>query len=72
MTEKQLQASSSTNEQYDKGKGKKIKKKVLPVPQRQTSEEDFSDAELVVPSNKFIKEDPNIQEQARQGQRKEN
>ena len=60
-TEKQLQASSSTNEQYDKGKGKKIKKTVLPVPQSQTSKDDSSIAELTLSSKKFIKEVPNIQ-----------
>ena len=62
-TEKQLQASTSATGEH--GKGKKIKKKVPAVPQSQTSEEDSSDAELVMPSRKFIREDPNIQQQVK-------
>ena len=63
-TEKQLQASNTANEQHDKGKGK-TKKKVPVVPQPQTSEEDSSDADLVMPSKKFNRQDPKIQEQVK-------
>ena len=62
-TEKQLQASTSTYQQQ--GKSTKVKRKVPAVPQPQTMEEDSSDAELVMPSRKFIKEDPNIQQQVK-------
>ena len=64
-TEKQLQTSIPSKEQSDKGKGKKIKKKVPPVSQPLTSDDDSSDADSVVPSKKFIKEDPSIQEQVK-------
>ena len=62
-TEKQLQASTSTYHQQ--GKGAKIKRKVPAVPEPQTTEEDSSDAELVMPSKKFIKEDPSIQQRVK-------
>ena len=63
MTEKQLQASTSAYQ--EQGKGAKIKRKVPAVPQPQTTEEDSSDAGLVMPSKKFIKEDPSIQQHVR-------
>ena len=62
-TEKQLKASTSAYQQD--GKSERTKKKVLAVPQPQTSEEDSSDAELLMPSKKFIKEDPKIQQQVK-------
>ena len=62
-TEKQLQASTSTYQQH--GKSTKVKRKVPAVPQPQTTEEDSSDVEMVMPSKKFIKEDPNIQQKVK-------
>ena len=62
-TEKQLKASTSAYQQN--GRSEKSQKKVPAVPQPQTSEEDSSDAELVMPSKKFIKEDPKIRQQVK-------
>ena len=60
-TEQQLRVTSAAA--YTHGKGKKIKKKVPAVPQPQSSDEDSSDTEMVVPSKKYIKQDPAIQQQ---------
>ena len=64
-TEKQLQSASTSDSQQQRDKGKKIKQKVPPVLQIQSSDEDSSDPKVVMPSKKFIKEDSKIQEQVR-------
>ena len=64
-TEKQLQSASTSDSQQQRDKGKKFKQKVPPVPQIQSSDEDSSDPEVVMPSKKFIKKDGKIQEQVR-------
>ena len=54
-TEKQLQSASTSDSQQQRDKGKKFKQKVPPVPQIQSSDENSSDPEVVMPSKKFIK-----------------
>ena len=62
-TDKQLKASTSAYHQH--GKRERTKRKVPAVPKPWTTEEDSSDAELVMPSKKFINEDPKIQQQVK-------
>ena len=62
-TEQQLQASTAAG--YSHGKGKKMKKKVPAVPHPQSSDEDSSETDLVMPSKKYIKEDRAIQQQVK-------
>ena len=63
MTEKQLQTTTTMKVPQDKGK--KIRRKGPAVPQPQTSEDESSEPEMVMPSKKFIKEDHKIQEQVK-------